>query len=158
MSKLILKGLLASLVLFSQIDGLQPQDILNDTANETKTESGMVVRKGTIYATILNIRQFDKLIKEEDSPEKTKEIEIIIQDIKSVIPALESVKMFELFSLEEWIAYTPGNEGRVLVGLLYLQKFPEEASVKIINALKDIFSESSKTLQQEILNTLKVIK
>lgn len=149
MSKLICKILIAFMLSGAHVYSVQPQDAIQDGANETVTESGLSVRKGTIYATILNIRQFDQLIKESNSLEKSEKIEKIIQDINSVIPALESVKLFELFSVEEWLTYIPGHEGRLLVGLLYLQQFPEHNRIKLVEELKRNYKNFSRELQQE---------
>ncbi len=156
MSKIIFGILSAILVLNSHVCAVQPQDVLKDESSETVTDSGVSVRKGTIYATILNIRQFDQLIKENDSSEKSEKIEKIKQDISSVIPALEAVKLFELFSPEEWLIYRPGNEGRLLVGLLYLQQFPQHWNAKIIDDLNKNLENFSWELQQEIKKTMNV--
>lgn len=154
MPKLFFKSIV-SLMLLSSIESLaiQPSDVLRDEVNETTTESGLVVRKGTIYATILNIYQFNQLIKKPDSIQKEIAIENVIRDMQEVIPALEAVKMFELFSIEEWLNCPLDNEGRLAVGLLYLQAFPNAKYLNLVDNMKQNYEANSLTLQKIIDQT-----
>lgn len=138
----------------SSVNTVMPQDLLQDGVDGKTFDSGLYVRKGTVAAALTNAFLFDQLITEQDSEEKSTKIASVIIDLKSLVSGLDALKMFELFSPDEWIKWVPGKEGRILIGLLYLQENPESSNAKIIAALRSDYKSASAVLQKEVSKTL----
>lgn len=144
-----IRVLILACLLAAKADGVLPEDVLKDDQNFLNG-AAVVARKGSVFATILNIEEFDQMIARPDSDEKTDKIKKIKADLAKLIPALHMVHMFELFSMQEWLAYRPGKEGRLLVGVLFMQHFPEYSSQVITSYLQRHYDSFSKELQIEI--------
>jgi hypothetical protein len=115
------------------------------------------LRKGTIYATILNIQTLNECFAAGTSSEEESQIAVIIKTINELIPGLHVAGMFELFSLLEWLSLKNGSPGRFLVGLLYLQQYPEQATSEILTQLKNIEKKEMPYLPGPIQQILKSI-
>lgn len=114
-----------------------PEKILADGAdisvsvNPYTGESGEV-RKGTIAATLNNVAFLNNLIITKKSDQ---EIQSILHEIAKLVPSLRVVGMFDLFSVEEWLADQPGRQ---LAAILYLQAYPDKLNSKLVKIIKDI--------------------
>jgi len=87
----------------------------------------MKIRKGTIGTMMKNVA----LIETNKDPSKRAQIlREIESDVGELVPSLKALGMFEFFTILEWLQ-NPKREGRVLVGLLYLQQFPDELTREV---------------------------
>ena len=118
-------------------------------------------RKGTIAATIHNISALNKMMAAPDANSGTSdrtetEIEQIIAALRSLLPSLKITAMFNLFTPEEWLSGT-NQLGRLLVGVLFLQENPTEATPDVKRRLLEIRSRNLNTdLNNEIDALLRI--
>lgn len=126
-----------------------PEKILPQGVDETISinpytgESGYT-RKGVIAATLNNVALLNKLLANSNK-ETALQVKEITEAIIGLIPSLRAVGIFNLFSIEEWIA-AQEQPGRMMVGVLYLQQYPSEISDKARQKLKDAINHSAPPL------------
>lgn len=131
---------------FSQVSMVKPEDVLKDDQNFTNG-----ARKGSIAATILNANELDSLLKQQDSEERNRKIEMTIQDIRDLVPALHTVALFDFFTPLEWLQTLPVlREGKAFVAVLYLQQYPQMLNHELRSRLDQVKRISSSFLKKEI--------
>ncbi|ROW06954.1 hypothetical protein VMCG_04080 [Cytospora schulzeri] len=84
---------------------------------EIKLADGSTVQTGTVGALLLNTRAYNKAHAEGDEATMAELREIM----KIPLSLLDRVGLFELFTPEEWINDGGKNEGRRVVGKLFLE-------------------------------------
>ncbi len=136
-----------------------PESVLPKGVDDTMStnpytgESGKV-RKGTIAATLNNVALLNKLLMEEPTLENEATIQNIIDTNNALIPSLKAVGMFNLFSVNEWLA-SNDQLGRALTAVLYLQKYPKEVTPAIKSRLVQILKDNkSQVLSSTIASLL----
>ncbi|MES2345128.1 MAG: hypothetical protein V4494_04230 [Chlamydiota bacterium] len=147
--KLSLSAILLQFLIQPATYAVNAENILSDSQNTT-TIDGVVARKGSIAATIANVRALNALMQEAQDSEALQEI---LLDQRALIPTLKVIGMFDLFSIDEWLDPTHG-EGRAWVGVLYLEAFPEQMSASIQQLLKLHQNNYSRILNEEISKNL----
>lgn len=116
-------------------------------------ESGHA-RKGTVGATLNNIALLNRLMVDVKKAEDEKYIQEILASVKTLIPSLKVIGVFDVFNLEEWVRTTE-QPGRVMVALLYLQKYPEALTPGIKNHLEALYKTTKlKMLKDALSKTL----
>lgn len=118
---------------------------------------GSLLRKGTIYATIQTIDQYNQLIKQPQSEQRDSEIAVLCDDLLEMIPMLEKTGLFNLFKVESWLRLEQSGEGRALVGLLFLQTYPQHISDAAILSLLLLVESTSAFLQPVVRKTLSIL-
>ena len=113
---------------------------------ESSTNNGVDVRKGTIKALIENALYLDVHLKNGVSDEKTLSS---IKDIRDSIAGVKAVGVFEVFPAIDWFQYEvkPGN---MMVGVLYLQQFPDQMTAELQQKLVLLPKTTSPLLRAEI--------
>ena len=76
---------------------ITPQEFLADEKNEIVFADGVVIRKGSVGATILNYRAFHAL---KEAADPTFELEKLRQDQLGILPGVHHAGLFELFLLQ----------------------------------------------------------
>lgn len=114
-------------------DPVQPSDVLPDHQN-TLEENGVQMRKGSIKATIENINAMNRILTMPEGNDRTEKLQAVIKVVQSLIPALDKVGCFSFFTLDEWIQ-DEQNQGRILVGLLYMEHDPKSVTQTIKDTL-----------------------
>ncbi len=154
-SLILLMGVLTvSTQMFAENTPYTPESILpkgvddSVSVNPYTGESGPA-RKGTVAATVNNVALLNKLLLAPQSAQNEKEIDQIIQTIEPLIPSLKSIGMFHFFTVSEWLADDKQQPGRALVGILYLEKFPQELNDNLRTNLNMIYRNSNNTLLKE---------
>lgn len=122
---------LSALLLSTTLFAVMPSDLLPD-GRDGALINGIFVRKGTVAAILANAKNFDLLKDDPDS-----QIDSILEDIYALIPGMKALDMFNFFSPFEWIQKKDESEGRMLVGIFYLQHYPEDITQEIIDYLAD---------------------
>lgn len=135
---------LSTLILSTTLCAVMPSDLLPD-GHDGSIINGIFVRKGTVAATISNAKYFDLLKNEPDA-----QMDSILEDIYSLIPGMKALDMFNFFSPFEWIQKKGDNEGRVLVGIIYFQQYPEELTQEVIDYLTENRAHFSKPILTQI--------
>ena len=100
-----------------------------------------------LYYVIDNRRQKDT------SPE----VEQSIQDIRDNIIGLESIGVFNVFPVEDWLLDAT-RTGNVLVGVLALEAFPMLMNEQIKTRLNELLPLAPDTLKNEIVKIIHVKK
>ncbi|PWY80264.1 hypothetical protein BO94DRAFT_537142 [Aspergillus sclerotioniger CBS 115572] len=84
---------------------------------EVTLPDGSKVQTGTVGALLINIRVYN----EAHANGNRDKMETLRTALRTAIPLLQKVGMFDLFPPEEWIQ--GDNEGRKLVGRIYQEFF-----------------------------------
>ncbi|PYI10311.1 hypothetical protein BO78DRAFT_361603 [Aspergillus sclerotiicarbonarius CBS 121057] len=84
---------------------------------EVTLPDGSKMQTGTVGALLVNIRAYN----EAHADGNQAKMEALRTALKTAIPLLKKVGMFDLFPPEEWIQ--GDNEGRKLVGRMYQEFF-----------------------------------
>lgn len=126
----------------SPIDPATPEKILPKGVDFSQsinpfTGEAAEVRKGTVAATINNVAALNKLLQENPTPETRTNIEQISKEVCSLLISLRVVGLFDIFSPLEWMS-TSSQPGRILIAVLYIEKFPENLTPQIIQQLERI--------------------
>lgn len=119
------------------------------STNPYTGESGET-RKGTVAATLNNVALLNKLLLAEPFT-NTDKIEKLIIINTSLVPSLRVIGLFNMFSVDEWLA---SNEqpGRILTAVLYLQKYPKEITPAIRNRLLQIQKQTKIKMLSDAIN------
>lgn len=120
--------------------------------NPYTLESGEV-RKGTVAATLNNIALLNQKLSKKASKEEIEKIDDIIDAIKSLLPSLRVIGVFDLFTKEEWIS-SDNQPGRVMAGVLYLQRYPQEVTEHIKKTLIHQAKEYNLKLLSDEINKI----
>jgi hypothetical protein len=140
---------------------ISPQDVLPDGKDSIRLQDGTVARKGTVKATLDNIDLLNKILSTEAfSKVRQKKIDSILQAITEMMPALNSLGIFQVFRISEWLQ---GNQnlGRILVGLTYLETYFHQESIQeqavILLRLQEILATfSDHEIQSRIKKVMKL--
>lgn len=136
---------------------VKSEDILKDDQSFVKTESGTLARKGSVAAMLLNASVLDELLPQLPSSAKEEEVDKILTDIRSLMPTLHAIHLFDFFSPLEWLQAKPrSQEGRIVIALLYLQQYPQLMNRDILNRLQQIKEQVSLETKQEIEQLLRL--
>ncbi len=145
--KKIVYTTLSALMLSGPLLAVQPQELFNEQQNEATTKDGVKVRKGTLLALFVNAQEFNRLVGKPDSPEKQKQIDKIVADLREVIPTATNLGLFKFFTPDEWIEDSSEYPGRALVGLIYLEKNPQAVNADVKDTLDDEKDNAPKELK-----------
>lgn len=133
-----------------QCFAVQAADVLAEKENGM-TINETFVRKGSIAATMLNAREFDRIKSAIDIPNKKEQLDLLFQDIHSLTPSLEALDLFKFFRPIEWLSENSGKEGRALIAVIYLQHYPQKIDQEILERLKELSGQASEELKSQIL-------
>jgi len=128
---------------------VKPEDVLKDGQSFIETKDGTPARKGTVAAIMLNARTLDHLLRQPSA--RQSEISQVLADVRSLVPTLHAIQLFDFFTPLEWLQTTPKfQEGRSLIAILYLQQYPERVDQEIYAQLHRIKEMASGITQKEI--------
>ena len=96
-------------------------------------------RKGTVAATVNNVALLNKALTAEVPDDK--HIEALIDAMKALIPSLRVIGMFDVLSVDAWLA-DDKQPGRILIAALYLQNYPKEMTPEIRQRLNTIKAQT----------------
>ncbi|MFO1257145.1 MAG: hypothetical protein U1E78_01800 [Gammaproteobacteria bacterium] len=80
---------------------ITPADILPDSI-DTYVGENYTARKGSVGATLLNLKTLEALLKQPQSVQRDQDISKIKSELVEIAPTLIKLKLFELFPLHEW--------------------------------------------------------
>jgi len=129
----------------STLSAITPEQILKD-GQDSSSKNGVVSRKGTIKSLIDNVNELNILLSQKDSSEKAK---ADIKDLRESMLGLESLDVFKVFPLKDWLI-GEGNPGQVMVGVLFLQQFPEMLTPDMKASLSSLSKKAHPLLKNEI--------
>jgi len=150
MKKLLMAAICLAPVFFfnsAQSKAFTPEGILPEGVDSTVSvnpftgESGFA-RKGTVAATLNNVALLNSLLQKNSDAADLEEIRKITEAIEQLLPSLKVIGVFDLFTIQEWIA-TDYQPGRIYAALLYLKKYPECLDEAIVERLKKIKQTTS---------------
>lgn len=123
-----------------------PDQVLPNGQDSAVHKGEITVRKGAIKALIENVRQLNTLLveKKEDTSMIT-----FINDIRESIPAHNAIDVFQAFPAEDWFQFED-RPGMTMVGVLYLQQFPDKLTAKLKIRLSKLAKTAHPLLKQEI--------
>jgi hypothetical protein len=127
------------------------EDILPDNQNII-VSNGTEIRKGTVKATIENIKLLNECFKQPFTKERNTNIKAIMRIMEELIEALHLVGLFEFFQPLEWLQDSK-NKGRIMVALLYLSMHKEQLDEKIRLRVYEL----KKNFEPEQLDLLSVL-
>jgi hypothetical protein len=107
---------------------------------------GEKVRKGTIAATINNIKHLDALMTRKGSDQ---EIRVIIKDQNTLSRGLYLTDFLEMQPIINWLR-DPKRPGKVMVAVLALQASPELMTDQIRSRLQNFLKNGHPLLKEEI--------
>ena len=110
---------------------------------------GKRIRKGSIAATLQNVKTLNCLLSEKPSLQRDQDIHTIVDDIRPIIEGLVATELFDIFSPLEWIA-NQHNKGRALVGIVCLQEVPALVSEETVDNLKALYPNADPFVQKEM--------
>lgn len=150
---------MATLLMVSsaQTWGVTPEQIFSDKLEESRgNKKGLTVRKGTIKALIDNVLYLNSTLGKRNlkmNSKEKKKIQQTITDIQESISLLEDVYIFDVFPAEDWFesAARPGN---IMVGILYLKKYPEQISPSLKEKLKGLINQNIHPVLQTELESI----
>ncbi len=135
-------------------EGILPAGVDSIISTNPYTGHSGHARKGTVAATLNNIVLLNGLLAEKASAKEHLEAKKIIESIVALMPSLQYIGVFDLFSPEEWI-HTKSQPGRILVGVLYLQAYPQYMTPGIKEQLMQIQQQTKiKELSEAIKRLL----
>lgn len=129
----------------AQTWGVTPEQIFSEELQESHgNKKGLTVRKGTIKALIDNVLYLNNILEKNNSKmisEEELKIQQTIKDIQESIPLLEDVFIFDVFPAEDWFESVerPGN---IMVGILYLKKYPEQINPSLKKKIKGLINQN----------------
>jgi hypothetical protein len=132
---------------------VRPIDILPDRQDSQVAEDGTVVRKGTIKSTIDNIQVLNNIFKLPAGQERQQKLQSVLHVMDELMKPLYHVGAFSFFTPLEWLQDS-NNQGRILIALVFLQKFPAEVTAQIKQRLKVLLPQCSPEVQQRITDIL----
>lgn len=136
-------------------ESVLPSGIDNTVSTNPYTGESGPTRKGTVAATLNNVALLNTFLSEKSSHSDSTKVQEIIEAITSLIPSLRVIGVFDLFTPEEWLS-SEAQPGRVLVTVLYLQKYPQDINSKIKKRLLQILNQTKvKALSESIAKALK---
>ncbi|RKO89456.1 hypothetical protein BDK51DRAFT_29677 [Blyttiomyces helicus] len=97
--------------------------------------SGLVIRKGTIAATIASVAEIDAHLHLSPSPSRSAAIRKTMDDITPLLPTLHAT-LFGLFHAADWLR-SDASEGRALVGAMAVRAFPDMRSEAVDEMLRE---------------------
>ncbi len=136
-----------------------PEQVLPARGNDTIVENPYTHEKGaarigTVEATLNNVVQLNILLSSQAATEE--QARILIEAIQHLLPSLRVAGMFDMFTPGEWLA-AHHQPGRVMVGALYLQAYPQDINHKTEKQLKTARKHSTNpVLTMEIDKALAV--
>ncbi len=122
-----------------------PSQILPDGQDSITAKDGTVVRKGTVKATIENIKLLNAVFLTPQGDERREKIQTILKTTDDFIRPLHHIELFEFFTPVEWLQ-DPCNQGRILIALSYLNQFPN----LVTDTIKEKLSELAPISQPEV--------
>lgn len=139
----------------AEVKTIRPKDIFPDGKDSMTAPDGTVMRKGTIKATMENIKILNKLLDGPSSEERAKQVEQNLQVVSEFIKPLHNLEVFKFFKPIEWLK-NDKNQGRILVAVLYLKNFPEAIAPEVKTRLEDLLKVSTPEVCQKIQDCLKM--
>lgn len=145
-------GAAIALLPVSSMYAVKATDVLPDNQSYNFV-NGVQARKGSIVATIKNVVALNQLNENGKLIPGNSELEEILVDQRELSETLYAVGLFDLFSIKEWLIPACG-EGRVFVGVLVLQVYPDLMGREERCLLEGFFDTYSPALQAEIVALL----
>jgi hypothetical protein len=138
----------AAFILFSNLTfAISPEEVLADEQNAKTYADGVVIRKGTIGATLANAKAFDAITSRE-------ELKKMHEDQISLIPALEHVGFFDFVKPIELLSMDHREEGRIWIAMLYFSLHPNQITPEVRSLLEEIRCGASAWLKEEMANLI----
>ena len=130
-------------------ESLLPDGMDSSLSVNPYTGEALEVRKGTVAATLNNVAELNGLLHSGARQ--------LIQDSEAVLTpllaSLRGVGMFHLFEPEAWIG--KGEQpGRVLIAVLYLEKYPDALTPSVRKQLKSVRKKAPPYLKERINSIL----
>ncbi|HXF90502.1 MAG TPA: hypothetical protein VNJ29_01075 [Candidatus Nitrosotenuis sp.] len=113
---------------------IHPADILSDDQSITIAGDGTEIRKGTVKATIENIKILNELFCLPFTQHRHQKIVEILSVVDELLRPLHHIELFNFFTPLEWLQDT-NNQGRILVTLRYLAFFKDRITPEIKHRL-----------------------
>ncbi len=127
------------------IMAVTPEQILAD-GKDTFAKKGVTIRKGSVAALIMNVQLLNVELKAHESSDK---VEGAIKDLREAIPALEAIDVMNVFQVSDWFE-SEERPGNVMVGVLFLQQFPQYLTQPIRERLRHISVKAHSRVKAEI--------
>ncbi len=131
---------------------LLPPSVDSAVYTNPYTGESSYIRKGTIGATILNIHELNILLQNTPSKENDRLVREIMDQNNKLLASLKVLGLFNVFTIEEWISQSDEQPGRCLLGLLYLQHYPNEITLQSKAIIKDIQKSNNHYLKAAALS------
>jgi len=122
-----------------------PEQILAD-GKDTFAKKGVTIRKGSVAALIMNVQLLNAKLKSKETGEH---VERIIKDLRAAMPALEAIDVMSVFQASDWFE-SEARPGNVMVGVLFLQQFPQYLTQPIKEKLRHISIRAHSRVKAEI--------
>lgn len=128
---------------------VQANDILPDNQN-AKECRGILIRKGTMAATIQNIKALDNLMLNSGFEN---EIQDLLNDQRSLCKALWASELLDILPIEIWLR-DPMRPGKIIVAAMILQECPQLMNQEIKEILTQMLPTACPSLKLEIEKAL----
>jgi len=122
-----------------------PDQVLVNGQDSAVHKGGITVRKGAIKALIENVKQLNTKLKGREDTSML----ALINDIRESIPAHNAIDVFEAFPAGDWFQFED-RPGMVMVGVLYLQQFPDKITGELKERLSKLAKAAHPLLKHEI--------
>ncbi len=140
-------GLMMALTI-NAAKAVQPSDLLPEGQN-SKVLNGVDVRKGTVAATIQNVKVLDARMQSNEVHES---LAGIIKDQRPLCKALWALDIMKVQSIDLWI--DENRPGRTLVAVFIMQDVPELLTEAVRESLESMLPMAHPVLAQEISKLL----
>lgn len=132
-------------------ESILPAGVDNSLSTNPYTGESGTARKGTVAATLNNVALLNKALLEK--VENKEQIDSLMAAISNLIPSLQYIGVFDLFTPEEWLSDV-SQPGRILAALLYLEKFPQKKTKQIDVHLHHIQTKTKIRVITEKINVV----
>lgn len=140
------------MVMGSSLMAITPNQVLLDGQDTAVHKGGVTVRKGTIKALIENVKELNAELKKSRTHD-TNTIDVIVNEVRRSIPEHNAIDVFKAFPAEDWLQ-DESRPGMLMVGILYLQLFPEKMTLTIKTKLAKLIKAAHPILKREISTLL----
>jgi hypothetical protein len=132
---------------------VRPSELLPDGQDSLTAHDGTIVRKGSVKATIDNIKYLNELFQLPQGQNRATEIAAVVDVMEGLIKPLHYIELFSFFSPLEWLQ-DPFNQGRIFITVMYLQQYKNFITHDVEKKLTDLALISQPEVKEAITNAL----
>lgn len=163
MKKVFLIALFGILLPTSVVFAASDSEPVNKTVQITpagkllskKAVAEVIDPKDAIAKTLENVIEFQRISLGLNDKQNAEAVKKLTEQQSALSVSLYNSGIFKIFTPLDWMQ-NEAQEGKIFVALIYLQKYPQYATPKTVERIKQIAQNPSLTLKPTVDATLKI--